>query len=1199
MIENEYREVPYNYTSAGDALVVRLLLGDEDWERLERLRSKRITGRSARLLMRVIGELFVAFRNPFLLEELVQVPHREKRFFAACNADLETIRKGAGDNPDVRNLLLACQEKLNRLQSRIRATPRTRERFLRSLEPVVGKKNVAFDPFTITAHSTDATDWRLHLPWAVVYPESEAAVVAALAAIAGLGFGVIPRGGGTGLTGGAVPVHPDCVVVNTEKLNRILGIRTRAWQTDRGVRETPVLAVEAGVVTEDAMRAAEARGYVFATDPTSAWASTIGGNIAENAGGKTAVLWGTALDNLFSYRVAMPGGRLVEVRRKDHPLRKIYPSDKVIFEIEDLNRGSRSEVILAGDEIRKPGLWKDITNKVLGGLPAVQKEGTDGIITSAEFVLHRPYPCKSTYCLEFFGDSLDEAARVIGELSGAFENRGRETLMALEHFDEEYVKAIGYKVKAARTEPPKAVLLMDMVGPDRESLERGNTRLEQLLSAFPNTSSTLARNPADADRFWKDRKRLGAIARRTNAFKLNEDVVLPLESLPTFARFVELRNLDEERFNQLALIGRLADAINATGSADDPQWYAGRTPQAQELCTEAQRAVAAADGLTLKSGQVIDGLVLALQQLFRGGLRILAELERIPVAERSRLIVVATHMHAGDGNVHVNIPVFSNDRGMMERALRAADDIMAETVRLGGVVSGEHGIGFTKLKYLGTDRIEELSRYRASVDPDRIMNPGKLSDLAVPDRIFTPSFNLLELEARILQHGSLEVLAERISTCVRCGKCKPDCCVFCPEENLFFHPRNKNLAIAAVIELLLYDTQRSHSAKFEALKYLQTIADHCTACHKCLKPCPVDIDTGEISIQERRILESTGHRRLPLMARWTLDYLESRSRARTALFRKGLIQLGGTIQRAAVKAVGNLKSLPVPALLRAPVARVSPRALWEVLPPCGLNQALLLKPPVNADGAVFYFPGCGSERLFSDVALAAVYLLLRSGRQVVLPPPGLCCGFPAHVNAREEQHNRIVLRDSIIFTQIREMFGYLDFRACAISCGTCREALEQLGIADIFGVPLSDVALLSGKSGGGANAASARYLYHAPCHDSLDGQGVSLIRELTGSDASGVPHCCSQAGTLALSKPDLSLAMLRRKARAFAELHEGEEPHTVLTNCPACLQGLGRLNDPGLVPRHFLVELARLQGGSAWRDELSGWIRGHTESVFF
>ncbi len=1188
MSERRNREIPYNYTSADDALVVRLVLGDEVWNTLERLRSRRVTGRSARLLMRFIGEIFILHRNPFVFEELLESKSRRTAFFDACREDLSTIRDSAEGDPDVLGLVARCSTLLDDLRMLVRRTPFERERFRKAVGPIVGATNVCFDPFSLIGHSTDATDWRLFLPFAVVFPDNESAVAPLLRAIGELGYHAIPRGAGTGLTGGGVPVAPRCVMVNTEKLNRIRGIRDESFGGSRAA----VIELEAGVVTEAAMRFAGKAGRVFATDPTSAWASTIGGNIAENAGGKTAVLWGTAIDNLLSFRIAMPDGCLHQVRRIDHPLRKIRPEDSVAFEVRVDGTLPRT-IRLKGEEIRKPGLWKDITNKALGGVPGIQKEGTDGVITSAEFVLHEPYPFTATYCLEFFGESFDEAARVICALAGAFPDRGEEALIALEHFDEEYVRAIGYKVKAPRSERPKAVLLIDMVGRAEAQLERGEGMMQSLLEDYPNTCCVRAGSAAEAERFWLDRKRLGAIAARTNAFKLNEDIVLPLGALAEFSRFVERRNTEEEKSNQAETLAAVEAALADVRfrEQEDPERFSGKLSHASELAAEARGRLERDRSPELRNAPAIVWFMKELQRLFAGYGPMLAMLEEVRRTVRGRLIVIATHMHAGDGNVHVNIPVFSNDRVMMRRAAQAADEVMSEAVRLGGVVSGEHGIGFTKLKYLDRDRIEALNAYRCQVDPGGLMNPGKLSDLSVPAKVFTPSFNLLELEARILQHGSLEQLSERIATCVRCGRCKQDCGVFYPAGNLFFHPRNKNLAIAAVIEALLYDAQRSQSARFEALKYLESISDHCTICHKCLAHCPVGIDSGVVSILERDILAARGQKRAPLVTALSLRYLESRSPAFNRFFRKSALEWGGRVQRISARLLGRSGTQGAGRgrsahLLTSPLPLPSRGTLWEDLPSCRSNQAVLLGAGERNSPAVFYFPGCGSERLFSEIGAASIYLLLRSGCQVVLPPPSLCCGFPQRANARHEQYQRIALRNTIIFNQIREMFAYLDFAACIVSCGTCREGVREL--SGVFECGIEDVSRFCGPRLEPTGAGGS-YLYHAPCHDSLDGAGSDLLSAVLGAPIRTIPHCCSQAGTLALSRPDLAERMLHRKAEAVEAAladRNGAACSVLLTNCPSCLQGLGRLDDRRVEPRHVAVELARLVGGAAWQQEL-------------
>jgi len=1186
-----HREIPFNYTSADDRLVVLQLLGEEVWRRLEALRARRVTGRSARLLLRVVGEVWVHRRNPFLLQELLDAPLRRRRLFRNLAADLRVVEGGAGEDSLVREVLAAARRLVAELVAEVRGAPAERRRILAALAPVVGRECVLFDPFALVSHATDATDWRLQLPVAVAMPTEEAQVAPLLAAIGGLGLSALPRGAGTGLTGGAVPLARGCVVVNTERLNRILGIEERDFPLPGGrTVRGHAMRVQAGVVTEQAMEAAAHRGLVFATDPTSAWACTIGGNIAENAGGKMAVLWGTCIDNLLAWTLALPSGRAWRVRRLEHPLRKILPGDVVRWRVEDDAGVPVREIALGGGEIRRNGLWKDITNKALGGLPGVQKEGTDGVVTSAEFVLYPQYESSATVCLEFFGPDLEEASEVVLALARAFPDQGREALQALEHFDDQYVRAIGYQVKAARAETPRAVLLVDLVGHAPEQVAAGLSRLRSLLAPHRNTELFVARDAAEAKRFWADRKRLGAIAARTNAFKLNEDVVLPLEALAGFARWCERENAGEERHNQQEVARRLRALLAAAPGREESTFPAERAAAAAARCDEAVRALEAADEKALRSGAVAASLRADLLEYVRGHPGLAAGIEGLWKEVRDRLIVLATHMHAGDGNVHVNIPVMSNDRAMMRRAEEAVDRVMAEVARLGGACSGEHGIGVTKIKYLEPERLAELAVHRRALDPRGMMNPGKLADPALAERIFTPSFNLLELEARILQHGKLEELALRIAKCVRCGKCKPDCCVFHPGRGLFFHPRNKNLAIGALIEALLYEAQRERTTGFELLRWLEEVADHCTICHKCARPCPVDIDTGEVSVLEREILAARGYKRKRLATQATLSYLDSRSPAYNALFRGAVVRLGGRLQRALAGALGpSVESSPgapyALQMLRSPGPQAERHTLRDLLPACRPDQALVLEPDGEPRTTTFYFPGCGSERLHASVGMASLHLLLEAGARVVLPPPFLCCGFPAWANAAREQHGRSALRDTIVFSQIREMFAYLRFDAVAVSCGTCREALSAMEAGRIFDAPVVDVSRFAVEHGLAARL-SGDVLYHPPCHDSLDGKAGALLGRL-GARAETVPHCCSEAGTLSLSRPDITDAMLHRKRGALAEaLAARPRGAVMLTNCPSCLSGLGRNRAMGIEPRHLAVELAAAASGPEWRERV-------------
>jgi Fe-S oxidoreductase len=349
----------------------------------------------------------------------------------------------------------------------------------------------------------------------------------------------------------------------------------------------------------------------------------------------------------------------------------------------------------------------------------------------------------------------------------------------------------------------------------------------------------------------------------------------------------------------------------------------------------------------------------------------------------------------------------------------------------------------------------------------------------------------------------------------------------------------------------------------------------------------VDIDTAEVSVLEREILAARGTKRTRLATRATLSYLDSRSPAYNALFRGVVVRLGGKLQRALHKVVGPAAQesgrYPL-ALLRSPGPRAEAETLRDLLPACKPDQALLLEPDREARATAFYFPGCGSERLHSSVSMAALHVLLATGTRVVLPPPFLCCGFPAWANAAGEQHSRSVLRDTILFSQIREMLSYLDFDAVVVTCGTCREALGAMEAGEVFGAPIVDVARFALDRGLSVDLAGD-YLYHPPCHDSLDGKAEGVLERLGGARVERVEHCCSEAGTLALSRPDITDAMLHRKRHALAEaLASRPRGATVLTNCPSCMSGLGRLQGMGAEPRHVAVELARALSGDGWRE---------------
>ena len=236
-----------------------------------------------------------------------------------------------------------------------------------------------------------------------------------------------------------------------------------------------------------------------------------------------------------------------------------------------------------------------------------------------------------------------------------------------------------------------------------------------------------------------------------------------------------------------------------------------------------------------------------LMQLFDGRAfdTVRHELDEIHRRVLKSRVFLALHMHAGDGNVHTNIPVNSDDYAMLQEANQVVSRVMALAKSLGGVISGEHGIGITKLDYLEPDALESFAAYKHRIDPEGRFNKGKLLPGANLERAYTPSFSLLEQESLILEQSDIGAVSDSIKDCLRCGKCKPVCSTHVPRANLLYSPRNKILATSLLIEAFLYEEQTRRGISIRHFDEFSDVADHCTVCHKCESPCPVDIDFGD------------------------------------------------------------------------------------------------------------------------------------------------------------------------------------------------------------------------------------------------------------------------------------------------------------------------------------------------------------------
>ena len=1260
------REIPYNYTSFSDREIIIRLLGEEAWEILDTLRAERKTGRSARMLFEVLGDIWVVSRNPYLQDDLLANIKRRKALVEALRHRLRAIEARRQDNEAVMQLLARTVRAVDTFETDFEHTASLRRKVLKKLLPHTRRDNIQFDGLSRVSHVTDATDWRVEYPFVVLNPDTEKEIAPLVRACIELGLTLIPRGGGTGYTGGAVPLDKMSAVINTEKLDRHNGVEM--FSLPGVAAAVPTIHCGAGVVTRRAMEAAAAAGHVFAVDTTSADSSCIGGNVAMNAGGKKAVLWGTALDNLASWRMVDPDGNWLEITRLDHNLGKIHDIETARFHVARFapnGKTLKSEEALEipGSHFRKAGLGKDVTDKFLSGLPGIQKEGCDGIITSARFILHTMPKQVRTVCLEFFGQ-VHRAVPAIVEIKDYLGAHTQVVLAGLEHLDERYIKAVGYATKANRAEHPKMVLLADIASDDDAAVGEAASHIVRLANARGG-EGFIAVSAEARKKFWLDRARTAAIAAHTNAFKINEDVVIPLPRLADYSDGIERINIELSTRNKLKLL----DALEPFIAGDLPLLHdEGVPPDAELLATRRDTALALlrdtrkrwqwllenldspADSFDpwerppgrdkVDRGQEAAPTIFHILQdhtlRISWKTEVRAELHRIfsgreyqPILERCDAIhqqvlksrvFVALHMHAGDGNVHTNIPVNSDDYEMLQAANQSVARIMRLAIALGGVISGEHGIGITKLEFLEPAAIATFAAYKAKVDPNGHFNRGKLLPGADLRNAYTPSFGLLEVESLIMEQSEIGEIADSIKDCLRCGKCKPVCNTHIPRANLLYSPRNKILATSLLIEAFLYEEQTRRGISLKHFDEFNDVADHCTVCHKCLAPCPVDIDFGDVSISMRNFLRKQGKKKFNPGSYAAMLFLNATDPTTIKIIRKIMIEWGYAGQRLGYQLakhfglIGGQTRHPPATVgqppLKAQIIHIINKPMPGHLPKKTSRALLGLEDPaivpvirdparLNEDSdAVFYFPGCGSERLFGQVGLATQAMLFHLGAQTVLPPGYLCCGYPQTSAGNDDKGQAITTANRVLFHRVANTLNYLDIKTVIVSCGTCMDQLLKYQFDKIFpGCRLLDIhEYLMEKGVKLEGVTGTRYLYHDPCHTPIKTYNpLKVANDLLGGGVKLSDRCCGESGTLAVTRPDISTQIRSRKQeeiiKVAAEINQEtastEKPKIkLLTSCPSCLQGLSRYNDDtGIEADYIVVEMARHLLGAAWMED--------------
>jgi Fe-S oxidoreductase len=473
-----------------------------------------------------------------------------------------------------------------------------------------------------------------------------------------------------------------------------------------------------------------------------------------------------------------------------------------------------------------------------------------------------------------------------------------------------------------------------------------------------------------------------------------------------------------------------------------------------------------------------------------------------------------------------------------------------------------------------------------------------------------------------MQQSDIGAIANSVKDCLRCGKCKPVCATHVPRANLLYSPRNKILATSLLVEAFLYEEQTRRGVSIKHWEEFEDVADHCTVCHKCVTPCPVNIDFGDVSMNMRNLLRKMDKKSFNPGTAASMFFLNATDPATINATRQVMMGWGYKAQR-----LGNevLKKFAKKQTKAPPATHGKPPVREQVIHfinkkmpgnlPKKTARALLdieddkivpiIRDPktTTADTeAVFYFPGCGSERLFSQVGLATQAMLWNAGVQTVLPPGYLCCGYPQRGSGDYDKAEKIITDNRVLFHRMANTLNYLDIKTVIVSCGTCYDQLQGYEFEKIFPgcriVDIHEYLMEKGVKLEGVNG--VRYMYHDPCHTPMKLQDPlktvnSLITTVDAQKIEKNDRCCGESGTLAVSRPDISTQIRFRKesemekgaGKLRADGFNGEVK--VLTSCPSCLQGLSRYNeDSGTTADYIVVEMARHLLGPDWLQDYVG-----------
>jgi glycolate oxidase len=350
---------------------------------------------------------------------------------------------------------------------------------IKELQEIVGVENVATAKADLICYSYDATQQQF-LPEVVVHPISAQEISRIMQLANRERIAVFPRGAGSGFTGGSLPTRGG-IVLTTERMDRILEID----------QENLVATVEPGVVTEQFQQAVEKVGLFYPPDPASLKFSTLGGNVAECAGGPRCVKYGVTKDYILGLEVVTPTG----------------------------------DIITTGGPTMKGVVGYDLTKLLCGS------EGTLGIISKIVIKLLPLPEAKKTMLVLF--DSIDGAAKGVSAIIGA-----KIIPTTLEFMDGRTLDCVRQATALQVPEAARAVLIIEVDG-DREFLDKQAARIAAIIQPLGVVETRIATTPAESEALWAIRRAVSPSLRKVNPDKFNEDICVPRSKVPEMIRKVD------------------------------------------------------------------------------------------------------------------------------------------------------------------------------------------------------------------------------------------------------------------------------------------------------------------------------------------------------------------------------------------------------------------------------------------------------------------------------------------------------------------------------------------------------------------------------------------------------------------------------------------------------------------------------------